>query len=130
MEVHDVLCSVLGEGQVCESLLLPSSGLVNFVLRFSSSGLSLPVEESFRSAGKYQLKPRPHPGEVWLALYCLHPHRKNKAWVRTGGLPVLQRLLARLGYRGLWLNLEAWDELSAEEKINFVKMITDSSVGK
>ena len=114
---------------MCESLLLPSSGLVNFVLRFSSSsGLCLPVEESLRSAGKYQPKPRPPPGEVWLALYCLHPHRKNKAWIRTGGIPVLQRLLARRGYRGLWLNLEVWDELSSEEKFKFVKMITESSV--
>ena len=65
-----------------------------------------------------------------MALYCLHPHRKNKAWIRTGGIPVLQRLLAKLGYRGLWLNLEAWDELSAEEKINFVEMITETSIGK
>ena len=114
---------------MCESLLLPSSGLVNFVLRFSSSsGLCLPVEESLRSAGKYQPKPRPPPGEVWLALYCLHPHRKNKAWIRTGGIPVLQRLLARRGYRGLWLNLEVWDELSSEEKFKFVKMITETSV--
>ena len=130
LEVHDVLCSVLGASQVCESLILPTSGLVNFVLRFSSSGLSLPVEDSFRSAGKYHLKQRPPSGEVWLALYCLHPHRKNKAWIRTGGIPVLQRLLAKLGYRGLWLNLEAWDELSAEEKINFVEMITETSIGK
>ena len=130
LEVHDVLCSVLGASQVCESLILPTSGLVNLVLRFSSSGVSLPVEESFRSVGKYHPKPRPPPGEVWVALYCLHPHRKNKAWIRTGGIPVLQRLLAKLGYRGLWVNLEAWDELSAEEKINFVKMITESSVGK
>ena len=113
---------------MCESLLLPSSGLVNFVLRFSSSGLCLPVEESLRSAGKYQVKPRPPPEEVWLALYCLHPHRKNKAWIRTGGIPVLQRLLARRGYRGVWLNLEVWDELSPEEKFKFVKMITESSV--
>ena len=86
------------------------------------------MEESFRSAGKYQLKPRPPSGEIWLALYCLHPHKKNKTWIRTGGIPVLQRLLARQGYRGLWLNLEAWDELSNEEKFNFVKMITESSV--
>ena len=128
LEVHDVLCSVLGASQVSERLLLPTSGLVNFVLRFSSSGLSLPIEEPFRSAGKYRLKPRPPPGEVWLGVYCLHPHRKNKAWIRTGGIPVLQRLLAKLGYRGLWLNLEAWDELSPEGKINFVKMIRESFV--
>ena len=120
-------CNVLTP-QVCESLLLPSSGLVYYVLRISSAGESLPAGDSFTAPDKYQLKRRPEAGsgEVWLAFFCLHPHRKSKAWSRTGGLPVLQRLLAKLGFTGVWVDLQEWDELSPRQKCLHVQTVAAS----
>ena len=92
----------------------------------------LPVGKTFRELEEFQLKRRPEAGsgETWLAFFCLHPHRKSKAWTRTGGLPVLQRLLAKLGFTGVWLDLQLWDELSSEEKCSHVRDVVASHGAK
>ena len=132
LDLYDVLCSVFGASQVCESLLVPSSGLVYYVLRLSPSGLCLPIDDTLRAASRYQVKRRPEAGsgEVWLAFFCLHPHRKMKAWARTGGLPVLQRLLGKLGFTAVWLDLQRWDSLSQQEKCDHVKYTVASHAAK
>ena len=90
----------------------------------------LPVANTFRELEEFQLKRRPETGETWLAFFCLHPHRKSKAWTRTGGLPVIQRLLAKLGFTGVWLDLQQWDELSPEEKCSHVRDVVASHGAK
>eukprot|EP00090_Calanus_glacialis_P018202 TRINITY_DN28244_c0_g1_i2.p1 TRINITY_DN28244_c0_g1~~TRINITY_DN28244_c0_g1_i2.p1 ORF type:complete len:110 (-),score=30.83 TRINITY_DN28244_c0_g1_i2:2-301(-) len=82
------------------------------------------VGEKMRQKGPLEVK---HLEEgkgdgIWIAFYLLHPNKNTIKLVRSGGVSVTQRLLDRLGYKGLVINLEEWDSMDNEQKNGMIKM--------
>ena len=59
---------------------------------------------------------------TWVALITHHSRHHNKAWIKTGGQPVMSRLLAILGIRAVYINTEDWEKLESDrDREKFLK---------
>ena len=124
LEVYDLLCGLWGEGSVWETHVMPFTGQVNYILRVNIEAEGVSVGKKMRQKGNLEVK---HLGEergdgIWISFYLLHPIKSKTKLVRSGGVSVTQRLLDRLGYRGVFINLEEWDSMDKEQKDDMIKM--------
>jgi len=131
LELHDILCGLWGQECVWESCVLPFTGQVNYVMRVNKKGKVDIVGEEMRQKDKYEVKHiEKKKDEEWIAFYMIHPDKKRKSMLRTGGEMVTQRILARLGYSGVVINLELWDTLNKEEKMDIIRRKVMKCIGK
>jgi len=124
LEFYDMLCGLWGEGSVWETYVMPFTGQCNYILRVNMEAEGISVGEKMRQKGSLEVKHLEEEKDdgVWIAFYLLHPNMHNTRLVRSGGVSVIQRLLDRLGYKGVVINLQEWDSMDIEQKNAMIKM--------
>ena len=53
-------------------------------------------------------------GVTWVALITHHSRHHNRVWIKTGGRPVMTRLLGILGIRAVYIDTEHWEKLESD----------------
>ena len=131
LEVYHSLCKIWGENSVWETYLLPFTGQVNYVLRVNKEMEGVTVGKETREKDKWEVKyVEEENDDVWIAFYLMHPGHNGVKQIRSGGVPVTQRLLERVGFKGVVINLEQWDSMDITEK-NYLlkKRVTEKVMG-
>ena len=58
----------------------------------------------------------------WFATVCHHPRKNVRSWLRTGGQPVVQRLMDKLNIESVYIDRDHWASMSSDQdKVTFVK---------
>ena len=59
---------------------------------------------------------------TWAAVITHHSRHHNKVCIKTGGQPVMSRLLGILGIRAVYINTEDWEKLESDrDREKFLK---------
>jgi len=117
LEVHEVLCRLWGDCCVWETYLLPFTGQINYVVRLNRDCEGIIVGKEIREQNKFEVKYSENDAtDVWIAFYLVHPRHRKHQQARSGGPPVTQRLLRRLGFKGMVIDLEQWDAMDNTQR--------------
>merc|ERR1711915_953008 len=104
LEIYDVLCEVIGgEDRVCETLVMPFTGVINYVLRKDGKSLM-----DFKTRKLLELKQLNLEDRGKLVVFYMIPSTGEKVNVKCGGKRVLNRLLRKMGYIPISIELEDW----------------------
>jgi len=130
LEIHNHLCLMWGESSVWETYLLPFTGQVNYVVRVNMDAEGACVGEHMRKKDSWEVKylDTDNSNDVWLAFCAVHPGHSRGQQVRSGGLTVMQRLVGRLGYKGIIIDLEEWDNMGNEQREDLLRRRVQESV--
>ena len=123
LEVYDSLSSMFGSKCVWETFLLPFSSQVCYVLGLDSEGKAEEIPEDTRQQEDFSVKVLDFKkGVTWVAVIIHHSNHHNRAWIKTGGQPVMSRLLGILGIRAAYINTEDWEKQESDsDRKEFLK---------
>lgn len=113
--LYDNLVELVGgEEKVFETYVLPFTGTLTYLLLLGDEGEFLPVPQEVKEQPLLQSKVL-EGGGSWVAVYLSHAKAEG---VKSGGVRVTDRLLARVGCRGVAvsMDLELMEEQENEEE--------------
>ena len=73
------------------------------------------IREDTRQQGPYSVKVLDlREGVTWVAVIIYHSRQHNRVWIKTGGQPVMSRLLGLQGIRAAYIDTEDWEKLESD----------------
>ena len=121
LELHDILCEVLGgEENVWETYVMPFTGIIGYVIRVGGGQ----IEESVREQGLFDVK---NIGQEerggWIVFYMMK--QAGNHVLRCGGKIVVNRLLEKIGYKGMCINMDEWNAMDCSSKKRWLTEVID-----
>ena len=114
---------MFGSECVWETFPLPFSTQVCHIVGLDAKGRPEVIREDIRQQAPYSVKVLEHrEGVTWVAVIMYHSRQHNRVWIRTGGQPVMSRLLGLQGIRAAYIDTEDWEKLESDsDRENFLR---------
>ena len=98
-----------------ETFPLPFSTQVCHIVGLDPKGRAEVIREDTRQQGPYSVKVLDlREGVTWVAVIIYHSRQHNRVWIKTGGQPVMSRLLGLQGIRAAYIDTEDWEKLESD----------------
>ena len=123
LEVYNHLVKITGSSvKVWECYALPCTAQVNYVVGIDRDRDFVDIGHQWRYTPWSHVKHfSQSPTVSWFVVSIYHPLLKQRWSIKTGGEPVLQRLLSRIGAQGIIVNLEDWDDMECDCKEKYLR---------
>ena len=123
LDIYDRLCSIFGSECIWETYPLPFSTQVCYVVGLDSGGRPAVISETTRQQDQFSVKTLDQQqGVTWFALITHHSCHHNRVWIKTGGQPVMTRLLDIIGITAVYIDTEGWDQMTSDsDKDNYLR---------